>query len=585
MLNDLLEDIYQESKKQKMKTHSEKLFIETILNNIYQFLYKRGQPVHTVGIGILRGNTFDMYYSGRLLKKYNVIFGAMSYDTTIAGRACELYKTNKQYYLNLFSKKKILQEFELASEELKKLGLNDEAESLIKRGKVTIDQGIGSFLLMPISFDDEIIGIFTISSLNETDSKKFLGEDIEKNFIPITQLLSLILYMERISYEKAEDMGKILISSIDAKDEYQATHSLNVRTIIDIFIDEISRDKELRERVESIGFNLTVDKIEKLRLAALLHDIGKIFIPNEILRKSRLTKEELLIRKMHPYLTYNILIKSQTLMNIAEIASLHHARYHIPSEKIESSVIGYPFDRFGQHKFIPETQIIALADTLNSMIRIRPDRKGLGLSEALNIIEKLENKFHEGLKDIFLTILRRIENNLKNDRYPALQAYNYSKCLWIDKPKQKRKIEVNKWIELHKFLDKINFNNLGIISLIEWNDTPHFIREDKDIRIKKRKVHVTKIKDKHTLISIRNIPNEEGFIWISNIFDFLKNNSFKGKISFAFIGNSGCMEEIENIYSSLINGLNQIRYEPVHYYLNPVLYKCKDLEMIEEKQK
>ena len=581
MLDDLLRDIYQESKKQKMKTHSEKLFIEIILNNIYQFLYKRGQPVHTVGIGILRGNTFDMYYSGRLLKKYNEIFGAMSYDTTIAGRACELYKTNKQYYLNLFSKKKIIQEFELASKEFKKLGLDDEAESLKKRGIVTIDQGIGSFLLMPISFGDEIIGIFTISSLNETDSKKFLGEDIEKNFIPIARLLSLILYMEKISYDKAEDMGKILISSIDAKDEYQATHSLNVRTVIDIFIDEISRDKELRERVENIGFNLTVDKIEKLRLAALLHDIGKIFIPNEILRKSRLSDEELLIRKMHPYLTYNILIKSQIFMDIAEIASLHHARYHIPSDKIESSVIGYPFDRFGQDKFIPETQIIALADTLNSMVRIRPDRKGLSLSEALDIIENLKNKFHEGLKDIFLTILRRVEKNLKNGKYPLIQEYNYRKCLWINKPKQKRKIDANKWNDLHEFLDKIKFNNLGIISLIEWNDAPDIFKSDKEIKIKNRKIHMTKIKDKHILISIRNVPNEEGFIWIGNIYDFLKNSSFKGKISFAFIGNSGCIEEIVNIYNSLINGLNQIKYEPVHYYLEPTLYKCKDLDLIE----
>jgi len=581
MLDDLLRDIYQESKKQKIKTHSEKIFIETILNHIYQFLYKRGQPVHTVGIGILRGNTFDMYYSGRLLKKYSEIFGAMSYDTTIAGRACELYKNNRQYYLNLFSKKKILQEFDLASEEFKKLGLEDEAESLKKRGTVTIDQGIGSFLLMPISFGDEIIGIFTISSLNETDSKKFLGEDIEKNFIPIAQLLSLILYMEKISYDKAEDMGKILISSVDAKDEYQATHSLNVRTVIDIFIDEISRDKELRERVESIGFNLTVDKIEKLRLAALLHDIGKIFIPNEILRKSRLSKEELLIRKMHPYLTYNILIKSKTLMNIAEIASLHHARYHIPSEKVESSMVGYPFDRFGQDKFIPETQIIALADTLNSMVRIRPDRKGLSLSEALDLIEKLENKFHEGLKDIFLTILRRVEKNLKNGKYPRLQEYNYRKCLWINKPKQKRKIDANKWMDLHEFLDKIKFNNLGIISLIEWNESPVIFKNNKEIKIKNRKIHLTRIKDKYILLSIRNVPNEEGFIWISNIYDFLKNSSFKGKISFAFIGNSGCEEEIENIYNSLTSGLSQIKYEPVHYYLEPILYKCKDLDFVE----
>ena len=111
---------------------------------------------------------------------------------------------------------------------------------------------IGSFLLMPLSYNNEIIGILTISSLKESTENTFLGENIENKFIPIAQLLNLILYMEKISYEKAEEMGKLLISSIDAKDEYQATHSSNVRTIIDIFIDEISRDKELRERVESI---------------------------------------------------------------------------------------------------------------------------------------------------------------------------------------------------------------------------------------------------------------------------------------------------------------------------------------------
>ena len=173
---------------------------------------------------------------------------------------------------------------------------------------------------------------------------------------------------------------------------------------------------------------------------------------------------------------------------------------------------------------------------LNSMVRIRPDRKGLSLSDALDLIEKLENKFHEGLKDIFLTILRRVEKNLKNGKYPLLQEYNYRKCLWINKPKQKRKIDANKWNDLHEFLDKIKFNNLGIISLIEWNDAPSIFKNNKEIKIKNRKIHITKIKDKHILISIRNVPNEEGFIWISNIFDFLKNKSFQGKISCAFIG-------------------------------------------------
>ena len=577
MIEELLNDIYYESKNRKKEPITEKQFIEKILNNIYQFLYKKGQPVHTIGIGVLRGNTFDMYYKGRLLDKYKEIFGAMSYNTTIAGLACEYFKKKGKKYLNLYSKQIIINEFNRGSEELKKLGLEEEGESLRKRGTVTIDQGIGSFLLIPLSYNNEIIGIFTISSLKESTEKTFLGENIEKKIIPIAQLLNLILYMEKISYEKAEDMGKLLISSIDAKDEYQATHSLNVRTIIDIFIDEISRDKELRERVESIGFKLSVDKIEKLRFAALLHDVGKIFIPNEILRKSRLTKEELLIRKMHPYLSYTILSKSKTLHDIAEMASMHHARYHIPSDKIENNIIGYPFDIVAQDKFIPETQIIALADTLNSMIRIRPDRKGLPLSEALNIIEKIENKFHEGIKDIFLIILRRVEKNLNSDKYPPIQTYKYRKCLWLEEKTKKKKFKDNKCQELLKFLDEIKFNNLGIITLIKSNDFKKLLKNYSNIKINGKEVNISEIDDENTLLSIRNIPNEQGFIWIFKIYEFLKSKKYKGKVAFAFIGKSGCIQHLNLICDSLKKGLYYIQNEPVHYYLDPKMYNCCDI--------
>jgi HD superfamily phosphohydrolase len=383
--------------------------------------------------------------------------------------------------------------------------------------------------------------------------------------------------MEKISYEKAEDMGKLLISSIDAKDEYQATHSLNVRTIIDIFIDEISKDKELRERVENIGFNLSVENIEKLRFAALLHDVGKIFIPNEILRKSKLTKEDKLIRKMHPYLSYTILSKSKTLYDIAEIASMHHARYHIPSENIEKNIVGYPFDIVGQNKFIPETQIIALADTLNSIIRIRPDSKGLPLPEALNIIEKIENKFHEGVKDIFLTILRRVEKNLNSNKYPPLQTYEYRKCLWLNDKTNKNKYQNEKCKKLLKFLDEVKFNNLGILALVKSNNIKKILKNNLNIKIKDKEVNITKIDEEYIFLSIRNVPNERGFIWIYNIYEYLKNNNYDGKIAFAFIGNSGCIQAIDKICNSLKKGLDYIQNEPVHYYLDPMMYNCCDV--------
>jgi HD-GYP domain-containing protein (c-di-GMP phosphodiesterase class II) len=581
MIEDLLKDILQGSKKRDTDTHTQRIFIDEILDNIYQFFYKSGQPVHTVAIGVLRGNTFDMYNKGRILEKFDEMFGAMSYDTTIAGRACKLYKKEGKSYLHLFSRKKIIEEFELASKELRELGLEEEAEALRGRAKATIDQGVGSFLLIPLSFGEDVIGIFTISSIRESDDKHFLGEDIEQKFIPIAQMLSLILYMEKISYDKAEEMGRLLISSIDGKDEYQATHSLNVRTLIDMFIDELSRDKELRERVESIGLKLTVDRIERLRLAALLHDIGKVFVPGSILRKSELSKEEILARKMHSYCTYNILTRSKTLSDIADIASMHHALYFIPVDKkdlddytkIETDVVCCPFDRVSQNKFAPESQIIALADVLNAIVRSRPGGKGLSLSKALEIIENDEYRFHGGLKDIFLIILRRVEQNLAKGKYPPQLAEEYRSCLWLEESGKKSKKESNRWAELHNFLDKIKFNNLGIISVMEWKDALLLI--DNDIKINNKPVQLTKVKNKHILLSMRSIPKEEGFIWINNLLNYLKSHSFKGKIAFAFIGKSGSVADIEDIYCSLVDGLNNIKNEPVHYYLNPKMYKCE----------
>jgi len=571
MIEELLKDIIQECRRKKSKTATEQMFIETILDTIYQFLYKRGQPVHTIAIGILRGNTFDMYYRGRLLEKYTELFGAMSYDTTIAGRACELYKNQDQPYLNLFSKKRINEEFTLASEELKKAGLVDEAEALVNRAKVTIDQGIGSFLLMPLSFCNKVIGIFTMSSLKEASENEFLEGDINKNLVPVAQMLSLILFMEKISHDKAEEMGRLLISSIDGKDEYQATHSLNVRTMIDIFINELSRDKGLRERVESIGFKLTVDRIERLRLAALLHDMGKVFIPSAILRKYGLSKEELLVRKMHSYCTYNILSRSKTLRNIADIASMHHSRYFIPMERFEKSLVGYPFDRVGQNRFAPESQIIALADTVNSIVRARPGRKGLSLTEALNIIEREEHKFHSGLKDVFLIIFRQVQENLRKGAYPPEQAEEYRQCLWLEELKPVKKKVSGQWKKLQGFLDEIEYNNVGIVSVMHWKDASELL--DADVKVEDKPMQITFVQDKYVILSMRDIPKEEGFIWMNVLYYHLKDHSFKGKIAFAFVGKSGQLATVEEMFDALVAGLKEVINEPVHFYLNPDMFK------------
>jgi hypothetical protein len=264
---------------------------------------------------------------------------------------------------------------------------------------------------------------------------------------------------------------------------------------------------------------------------------------------------------------------------------MHHAKYHISSDNIEKNIIGYPFDIVGQNKFIPETQIIALADTLNSIIRIRPDSKGLPLSEALDIIEKIENKFHEGVKDIFLTILRRVEKNLNADKYPPIQTYKYRKCLWLSDKSNKKKYQNEKCKNLLKYLDEVKFNYLGVVGLVKSNNFKKILKSNSNIRVKDKEINITKIDEEYTFLTIRNIPNERGFIWIFNIYEYLKKNNYNGKIAFAFIGNSGCIKEIDKICDSLKKGLDYIQNEPVHYYLDPIMYNCCDIPQFVENKK
>jgi hypothetical protein len=227
----------------------------------------------------------------------------------------------------------------------------------------------------------------------------------------------------------------------------------------------------------------------------------------------------------------------------------------------------------GQDTFAPESQIIALADTFNAIVRFRPDGKGLSVSEALRIIEKDTHKFHGGLKDIFLTIVKRVEQNLAKGKYLPKQAEEYSRaCLCLEEPDKKKNKENDRWPELQKFLDEIKYNYLGIISVIDWEDGISLL--DENIKINDKPVQLTKIKDKHILLSIRDIPKEEGFIWLNKILNYLKSLSIKGKVAFAFIGKRGHEADIQKIYESLQENLKEIKNEPVHYYLNPEMYKC-----------
>ncbi len=123
--------------------------------------------------------------------------------------------------------------------------------------------------------------------------------------------------------------------------------------------------------------NLPRDQIHAIRLAALVHDIGKISVPAEILTKpGRLSPVEFLLVKEHPDTGYRILKDIPFPWPLADIVRQHH-------EKIDGS--GYPLGLTGD-QILLESKILAVADIVESISAFRPYRPAMGMKAAIDII-------------------------------------------------------------------------------------------------------------------------------------------------------------------------------------------------------
>ncbi len=185
-----------------------------------------------------------------------------------------------------------------------------------------------------------------------------------------------------------------LAATIDARDPQTAGHSERVTTYALILAREL---------------NLPPDRREALRIAALLHDIGKIGVPTAILTKpGRLTREEVQIMQRHVEHTRDILDKihfSAEMADVPKIAGQHH-------ERVDGS--GYP-DGVSADDLSLESKILAVADVFESLTHTRYYREALSYEEAFAWIAQHKGAWFDP------QVVDALERVLSSDDFLALQ--------------------------------------------------------------------------------------------------------------------------------------------------------------------
>lgn len=243
------------------------------------------------------------------------------------------------------------------------ISVDIDSDSRISSQQSIVNLGLKSVMCVPLKHKAAIGGVIYVDSHNV--ARGFSGEDL--------QMLEALADHATIAIENArlvEENNQMFFSTIEAlaeaiekRDPYTGGHT---RRVLEISL-RIAVKMGLAEREK-----------ENLKLAALLHDIGKIGVDDRVLRKqTSLTDEEFQQIRQHPEIGCAIVKHIRKLQDVLPVILMHH-------EKMDGS--GYPFGHRLEN--IPLlARIVSVADAFDAMVTDRPYRKGLEVGVAILELE------------------------------------------------------------------------------------------------------------------------------------------------------------------------------------------------------
>lgn len=248
---------------------------------------------------------------------------------------------------------------------------------------------VSSYIYIPIAHQKELFGFLFFESKNILDIN---SDDIS--------ILSIIASQMAFSLKNAQLLTKIesnfvetinsLVYAIEIKDTYTKGHSSRVARYTVNF---------------AFYINLPNSQIKSLEIAALLHDIGKIGIPYELLnKKETLSPMDINFIRKHPEMGQHILEPLEFLSKEKKIIRHHHERW---------DGYGYPDNLKGEN--IPfESRILALADSLDAMATDRPYRKALDFRNIVLEFKKCSGtQFDPNLVNHFIDFIEKNQHLIR----------------------------------------------------------------------------------------------------------------------------------------------------------------------------
>jgi HD-GYP domain-containing protein (c-di-GMP phosphodiesterase class II) len=247
-----------------------------------------------------------------------------------------------------------------------------------------IERGIAALIVLPLAVNKQPLGVLNIIAAQadafDSDEIKLLSELADDLSFGIgarrmSQERDVAVREQERSLERLReslvDTVTAITTTVEMRDPYTAGHERRVAELATAIAREMG---------------LSNDQIDGIHFGGLIHDLGKIKIPAEILSKpGRLSKTEFELVASHSQAGYDILKGIKFPWPIAQMVLQHH-------ERLDGS--GYPEGLKGEDIII-EARILAVADTVEAMSSHRPYRPALGIDKALAEIEQQRDRLYD----------------------------------------------------------------------------------------------------------------------------------------------------------------------------------------------